>query len=407
MKEIIIAVILHCLITVSESNLISTFALSPLVRPANIAIDNINNLAYIADTNGVKVVNRTSGNITTFAGTGIRGYNGDNIAATQAHLFLPFDVVIDSVNNFIYIVDFANTRIRVVARSIGIISTFAGVGHTGRDYDKEDNIEATSSEFYGALRLAIDNVNNLVYIADSYNQRIRVVDRTTGNISTYAGIIKLPKHTRKCGYNKYGIEATSARLCEPPGITVDNANNIVYFADFGNGRIISIPFVNKVTATDIYCFNILSTDPSVCSQGNGVCTSYNSCVCKRNSFVGEQCEIDLTKMSSFTLLNNSKSVDMNILSNYTVDSYNVDDGGGMEITSRITNNIKSICFKPSFSLIGRQFFIAIRFTQQFYSGFAVQLYLKPEYSTSEQVATTSIQFTDNGQNFVMENSSTI
>ncbi|KAL0486763.1 hypothetical protein AKO1_012110 [Acrasis kona] len=406
MKVIIIALILHCLIIASGSNLISTFLLSPLVLPVNIAIDNINNLAYIADSNCVKVVdrtsgnittfagtgiqgyngddipattahlnkpygvaidnvnnlvyiadtlnsrirviNRTSGNITTFAGTGIRDYNGDNIAATQAHLFLPFDVAIDSVNNFIYIVDFANNRIRVVARSIGIISTVAGVGQPGRDYDKEDNIEATSSEFYYAQRLAIDNVNNLVYISDTDNQRIRVVDRTTGNISTYAGlIIKVPKSTRKCGYNGDGIEATSAKLCNPQGIAVDNVNNIVYFADSGNGRIVSIPFVNKVTATDIYCFNILSTDPSVCSQGNGVCTSYNSCVCKRNSFIGEQCEIDLTKMSSFTLLNNSASVDMNILSNYTVDYYNV-DGCGMEISSLLTNKTKSICFKPSF-----------------------------------------------------------
>ncbi|KAL0491657.1 NHL repeat-containing protein [Acrasis kona] len=254
-----------------------------LNSPQGVAVDNDNNLVYIADTynSRIRVVNRTSGNITTFAGTGIQGYNGDNIAATRAQLFLPYEVVIDSVNNLIYIVDFVNSRIRVVVRSTGIISTFAGSGQGGRDYDKEDNIQATSSQFACVERLAIDNVNNLVYIADTSNHRIRVVNRTSGNITTFAGIIKGPKYYNyndECGYNGDEIEATSAKLCNPRGIAVDNINNVVYFADSGNSRIRSIPFVNKVTATDIYCFNILSTDPNVCSQGNGVCTSYNSCV---------------------------------------------------------------------------------------------------------------------------------
>jgi DNA-binding beta-propeller fold protein YncE len=92
----------------------------------------VNNLVYIADSgnNVVRVVNRTSGIITKFAGTYTNGYSGDGGQATSALLYYPTDVAVDPVRNLVYIADSGNSYIRVVNTSTGIIRKFAGGGNT-------------------------------------------------------------------------------------------------------------------------------------------------------------------------------------------------------------------------------------------------------------------------------------
>ena len=68
------------------------------------------------------------------AGTGSYGYSGDGGIATSAALSYPFGVAIDASGN-IYIADGANSRIRMVTLSTGIISTVAGTGSFGYSGD--------------------------------------------------------------------------------------------------------------------------------------------------------------------------------------------------------------------------------------------------------------------------------
>ena len=65
-------------------------------------------------------------NISTIAGTGDDGYNGDGIPATLAHLNEPDGVAVDAAGN-VYIADFLNDRVLKVF-SNGTITTFAGTG---------------------------------------------------------------------------------------------------------------------------------------------------------------------------------------------------------------------------------------------------------------------------------------
>ena len=65
-----------------------------------------------------------NGVISTVAGTGSYGYSGDGGLATSAKLYYPFGVAIDASGN-IYIADTYNSRIRMVTLSTGIISTVA------------------------------------------------------------------------------------------------------------------------------------------------------------------------------------------------------------------------------------------------------------------------------------------
>ena len=115
----------------------------------------------------------TSGIINTIAGGGIP--NGDNIAATSAELNGAFGVAVDASGN-LYIADYYNARIRKVTAATGVITTVAGNGTSGF---AGDGGPATSAEINHAYGVAVDASGNL-YIADTSNNRIRMVTASTG-----------------------------------------------------------------------------------------------------------------------------------------------------------------------------------------------------------------------------------
>ena len=86
------------------------------------------------------------------AGYEARGYDGDGGLATSSRLYFPADVAIDASGN-IYIADFANDRIRMVTKSTGIITTVAGDGTRG--YTGDGGL-ATSARLSITSGVAID-----------------------------------------------------------------------------------------------------------------------------------------------------------------------------------------------------------------------------------------------------------
>ena len=118
----------------------------------------------------------------------------------------------------IYIADFFNHRIRKVTVSTGIISTIAG---TGTNSYSGDNGAATSAGLNYPRGVGLDTAGN-VYIADSYNNRIRKVTISTGIITLIAG-------TGTTSYSGDNGPATSATLKNPRGVAVDSAGTQRYF----------------------------------------------------------------------------------------------------------------------------------------------------------------------------------
>jgi hypothetical protein len=203
-----------------------------LDTPTSIAVDAGNNL-YIADSHNqrVRMVN-AQGVIRTVAGNGSAAYTGDGGAATSASLFQPEAVAVDAVGN-LYIADTGNYRIRKISN--GVIATVAG---DGEQLYSGDGGAAVSAGLDTPSGIVVDTAGNL-YIADSHNQRIRMVN-AQGVIRTVAGNGTL-------GFSGDGGNAVQASLARPTGVDVDAAGN-VYVADSENNviRQVSNGVINTV-----------------------------------------------------------------------------------------------------------------------------------------------------------------
>jgi sugar lactone lactonase YvrE len=146
----------------------------------HLVADSHGNL-FIADTGNQRVRKiSTDGIITTVAGTGERGYSGDGGPAVEAKLAAPAAIAIDADGN-VYIADFLNHRIRKLSTD-GTITTIAGTGTKGYNGDGRLAIESQIGEPCG---VAVDR-QGYVYIGDQVNMRVRAVT-PSGIMHTVAG----------------------------------------------------------------------------------------------------------------------------------------------------------------------------------------------------------------------------
>jgi streptogramin lyase len=123
-----------------------------------------------------------TGELTTVAGSGVKGYAGDGGPATKAQLNEPYEVRFDKAGNMLF-VEMQNHLVRRVDRKTGVISTVAGTGAKGFG---GDGGPATAAQFSSPHSIALDGADN-IYIADIANHRIRKVDAKTGVVTTIAG----------------------------------------------------------------------------------------------------------------------------------------------------------------------------------------------------------------------------
>lgn len=252
-----------------------------------VAVDAFDNL-YIADLydNRIRKVDAVTGIITTIAGTGTGGYNGDGIPATAAELFAPADLCVDHEGS-LYIADAYNWRVRKI-NSAGFISTVAGRGVSTTYVYGGDGGPADTTTIGTPYGICFDETGNL-FIANRTSRVMKV--NTTGTITTYAGgdiggssgdgnpataavispykiamdknnnlylaeyytssnkvrmvsnsgIITTVVGTGMSGYSGDNGLATAAQLNYPSGVAIDTCGN-VYIADAWNNRIREVLF---------------------------------------------------------------------------------------------------------------------------------------------------------------------
>lgn len=243
-----------------------------LDRPEAVALDGSGNL-YIADAANsvIRVVNMGSqsltvvgvtiapGNIQTVAGNGTAGFGGDGGAATSAELNSPYGVFVDTQGN-IFIADTENSVIREVVASSGNIQTVAGTPNTTGF--SGDGAAATAATLDLPQSLFVDVAGN-IYIADTYNSVVRVVNPGTqtvtiagitipaGAIQTVAGTYYSAGLGAACQFTGDNGPATSAFLCLPEGVFADVSGNI-YIADtsnFGIREVVTAGTISTVAGT--------------------------------------------------------------------------------------------------------------------------------------------------------------
>ena len=227
--------------------------------PAAVIFDSSGNL-YIADADNdlVREVN-TSGAISTIAGncptTPCTGaFSGDGAAATKAGLNHPSGLTFDSSGN-LNIADTDNYEVRKVTS--GTINTVAGKNSSGAGF-AGDLAAATSAQLWNPSGVAVDSAGN-IYIADAYNNVVRVVCETqtpiactnnafvnstgyvtwaAGDINTFAGkdVNSCTTGTCGAGYTGDGGVATGALLNNPTAVLLDGSGNL-YISDSGNNAI--------------------------------------------------------------------------------------------------------------------------------------------------------------------------
>ncbi|QDW25181.1 hypothetical protein FFJ24_010310 [Pedobacter sp. KBS0701] len=219
-----------------------------LNNPLGTATDSQGNV-YVADAGNQRILKITAaGGVSTLAGSGSEGSaDGTGTAASFKH---PSALTVDATGN-VYVSDQQNHRIRKITPG-GVVSTLAGSGSAGYA-----NGNGNAASFSSPIGLALDGQGNL-YVADYSNHRIRKIELSTGNVSTYAG-------NGAAGLTDGS--ASSASFRNPMGLCADAQGNL-YVADRLNHAVRKI-------ATNGTVSTLAGNGSSGYADGNGNSASFN------------------------------------------------------------------------------------------------------------------------------------
>lgn len=220
--------------------------------PRGICIDKNYNI-YVGDSWNHRIRKITpNGNVSTYAGGGIIGVQSVggyvDAADTAARFYTPCGLSVDTAGN-VFVADAYTHRIRKIDTS-GMVSTVIGSGPIGQGQGAFHDSTALDSRLNVPTEVFVDSAGNL-YIGDTFNHRIRKMDKSTGNVSTVAG-------NGIAGF--INGAPGNAEFNNPRGI-VAYSDGRVYVVDFNNNciRLIS-PFSSGIN--DLNPDNSISIFPN-------------------------------------------------------------------------------------------------------------------------------------------------
>jgi len=193
---------------------VTVVASGDLKEPFGVAFDKAGAM-FIVEMGGNRVRELSRGALRPTAGTGDKGDRGDGASAAVAQLNGPHHLAMGP-DGALYIADTWNNRIRRIDLKTGTIAAFAGTGEKGFSGDGGPALRA---QFGGLYCMAFDPQGEVLYLADLDNRRIRSVHLRTGIVGTLAG-------NGQKGIPEDGAEAKASPLVDPRAVAVDSKGNV-------------------------------------------------------------------------------------------------------------------------------------------------------------------------------------
>ena len=190
---------------------------------------------YICEMTNNRVVKVDSrGQLTVFAGTTKKGGAGDGGAAADAELNGPHHLIV-AKNGDVFIADTWNWKVRRIDAATGVITTFAGTGQRGYS---GDGGAAKSAQFSGTYSLAFDAAQENLFVADLENRRVRAIEMATGKARLIAG-------NGQKGIPTNGSDAATSPLLDPRAVAVA-ASGDVYILERGGHALRVVDTKGKI-----------------------------------------------------------------------------------------------------------------------------------------------------------------
>ena len=228
-----------------------TGALASFGYPSGVAVIPSSGVIVVADHANHRIRLVTPGGVvSTLAGSGTPTFADGT--GTGASFVNPNGVAFIPSTNTVVVADTYNNRIRLITYPGGVVSTLAGQSVSG----SADGTGAAAS-FNLPFGVAV-HPSGLIVVADEFNDRIRLVDPTSGLVTTLAGSSK--------GYGD-GTGA-AASFNGPSGVTVIPASGVIVVADTGNKRIRLVTYPGGVVTT------LAGSGDSAFADGTGTGASF-------------------------------------------------------------------------------------------------------------------------------------
>jgi sugar lactone lactonase YvrE len=217
--------------------------------PDGLAVDTVHSRLFVADTGGDRVLVFTTPVSSGQSASYVLGepdftsYDGSQ-TASQTQLFYPTDVAYDSTNNLLYVVDNGNIRV-VVFNVAGLASNGISASYELGQATWTTQAVATTQTGMGAYLsgpgsnyapegLALDSVNNRLFVSDTANNRVLVF-----NVPLSANDISASYVLGQSSFTTGASATTQAGFQYPTGISYDSNNNRLFVADNWNQRVLA------------------------------------------------------------------------------------------------------------------------------------------------------------------------
>ncbi len=191
-----------------------------LETPFGVAFDDDDSM-YVVEYKGNRILRAVKGGaLEPFAGTGRPEFRGDGGPAAQAGFHEPHSLV--ALAGKLYVADTRNHRIRVIDLASGLVDTLAGTGERARS---PEGAAGKAAHLDGPF--AVDGRDGRLYVADLFNRRIAQIDLVGAKVRTLAG-------SGVKGAPDDDAAAAQAPLVDPRAAAIDKRGHVYVLERQGN-----------------------------------------------------------------------------------------------------------------------------------------------------------------------------